>query len=652
MFEQILQGRGKGRIVKSLDELADFKAPEPDDPTAYDIETFGTAKLPGDSPFCPEHGIAGLAVANVAGDARYILVDDSGGKRPGIPVKALAEHANKHWLLSGRKAVFHNAKFDLGFLLRRGFAFDKCDLFDTWILHSVLCKGVYVSNKLKDIVQAKFNIPVESEEILKKWLEDHETNDYGEIPVDLIGPYACDDVRYALALFLDLLCVSGDKILELHRKYVNLTLALLAAEARGLRVDVEAIRAVMKLGEERRKFHREQLGANLPAVGVDFDDEQGMLGYLHTQSMHPGRSDMYGERKFHFDREALNRIRHPVAIHYRNYHLWTTFRNEFTGEDWKGLRSRIEVVGGKPAIHPYFLLSVFSKGGTVLCRKPDLNAVLTLTDAIRGFFKPAKGKRFIQLHGHDIPLALLARYMKDAGLQTCLKTMTGKQICERYGQKDLSPESASILLHHIFHGYGDKKLLDKFQAANLKVNRSSLVMERAKLYGQLPGLNDFKTRLGMALDAQQGECVDAMGAPLKISADRRYRAVAILIHSGVGNILSAALERFCAAAGTCGAVLVFARENEFLFEVDDRRPARDAVAAAFKAAMAGIGAPVPLCWTISDDGMWRCRGEDAHLWMANQLYERGQGDGDGPGADLPGSGGEGSGDPGGDGPGD
>jgi hypothetical protein len=28
--------------------------------------------------------------------------------------------------------------------------------------------------------------------------------DYGEIPVELIGPYACDDVRYALALHLSL----------------------------------------------------------------------------------------------------------------------------------------------------------------------------------------------------------------------------------------------------------------------------------------------------------------------------------------------------------------------------------------------------------------------------------------------------------------
>ena len=166
MIEKILAQCGRGTIVSSLAGLSDFK---PTSLMALDIETFGADKLPGDSPYSPLHGICGLAVANAEGDARYILVDDSGGKRPGVPVAELAEYANRSWLTKDRTIIFHNAKFDLGFLMARGFEFGTVNLQDTWILHSILCKGVFVSNRLKDIMKARFGISVVSEEVLKKW---------------------------------------------------------------------------------------------------------------------------------------------------------------------------------------------------------------------------------------------------------------------------------------------------------------------------------------------------------------------------------------------------------------------------------------------------------------------------------------------------
>ena len=624
MIEKILAGRGDGVIILDMPALqAHFGATQT---LAMDIETFGVDLLPGDSPFTQAHGIAGLAVANTDGKAVYILVDDSGGKRPGIPVAELAEYANRNWLCQGRVVVFHNAKFDLGFLSARGFDFSKVELFDTWILHSLLCRGAFVSNKLKDIVQARFKIAVHSEEILKKWLDDHKTMDYGEIPVELIGPYACDDVRYALALHLSLQASGIEAVIaDQHRKFLDLNLRLIRAERAGIAVDVAALKKFIDAAREKMPFYETELRHLMKAVSVDVADDQAMLGWLHQQNLHPGRSDFFGEPKFYFDREALNRLNHPVVQHYRLYYVYKSFLEQWSALSWKGLKSRITKTGEDIVLHPSYLLSIFSKGGIVQCKKPDLHTVLMLTDAIRGVFKPKAGRHFVQAQAIDLPLLLLAYYCKDKAFQDLVAGTSGVALCEHFGGlTKLSPDTISLLFCQIINGYGDARQLERLHGVGQHVTKATLPGMKAKLVAGLPCINDFKKRLLSALEAEGGGCRDVVGSPIVISPDRRYRAPAILLSSGVGNILSLYLRQACVTAEAHGAELVFARENEFLFEA----PAGSGFGQKLQDEVFGSKlVPVMPTWRIwdqeRDGGVWRGLGADAHAFAADKLFTGG-----------------------------
>ena len=624
MIEKILAQCGRGTIVSSLAGLSDFK---PTSLMALDIETFGADKLPGDSPYSPLHGICGLAVANAEGDARYILVDDSGGKRPGVPVAELAEYANRSWLTKDRTIIFHNAKFDLGFLMARGFEFGTVNLQDTWILHSILCKGVFVSNRLKDIMKARFGISVVSEEVLKKWLADHGTMDYGEIPAELIGPYACDDVRYALALLVSL-CTSGieDWVHVLHRKYLRASLRLIAAEAEGFSVDVAKIKQMMAAAQGRVDFHLGVLRDLMKSVNVEITDDQAMLAHMHMQNLHPGRNDFFGELKYYFDRDALSRLEHPLAVHYRSYYIYRTFMEQWGSRN--ALKTRVTVADGQAVVHPSYLLSIFSKGGVVQCKRPDLHSVLTLTDSARALVKPRPDQHLVQVQIMDLPMWLLAYYMKDKGFQDLVAVRSGLEICRHFVKPSgLSPEAVSLIFNQIIFGYGDARLVERLLAHNIRVSKSDLGALRVKLMGQLPKINDFKKRLLSALDDSGGSCRDVMGSQLTILPDKRYRAPALLISSGAGNILSAYLLKMCECADRYGAKLIFVRENEFLFEA----PAGCGLGAklqdeVLKHALCPV-VPGARVWDQEDGGgTWQSRGSDAHMYATEKLLLGGKGD--------------------------
>ena len=621
LVEKILQKRGKGTQVRTLEQLREFK---PTKRIALDIETFGDAKLPGDSPFAPAHGIVGLGAANQEGDAVYILVDDAGGKRPGVPVRELAAYCNEHWLTAGREVVFHNAKFDLGFLQARGFNFLAVKLVDTWIMHSIYCQGVFSSNKLKDIMASRFGFAVDSETVIKDWLASHGTEDYGDIPADLIAPYTCDDVRYALALYQSLENGAFEQW-EHHDRFLALTLRILEMEALGIRVDAAAVRAVMELGRAKLVFHRAEVVKALTSAKVDLDDEQAMLHYLHQAGMHPSRTESYGEVKYVFDREALSLIQAPLALHYKHYYLWKTFIEQFSPATYRGLKARItRDQDGSPVMHGSWLLSIFSRGGEFQVRRPDLQTVLGLNDVVRGFFKPRPGMHFVQVSPVDYPVRLLAYYMKDTDMQARVQSLSGDALCRHYAVSKLAPEAVSLFFDQVLRGYGNGRLLERMQCLNLRVSKGTLEAERTKFFAQFPGWNDFKKRLLAVLESQSGRCRDVTGAPITVGADRRYRAPAILLMSGAGNVVSTYLKAICDFAAGRGARLVFGRENEFLFEAPDGSKLGDALEGNVLNQALTL---VPPRWRVWDQeregGKWVSPGDDAHQVAATIMRDGG-----------------------------
>ena len=51
-------------------------------------------------------------------------------------------------------------------------------------------KGIFTSNRLKDVVKEKFNIEPASETTKDEFFEKNNTKDYGDLPIELLAPYA------------------------------------------------------------------------------------------------------------------------------------------------------------------------------------------------------------------------------------------------------------------------------------------------------------------------------------------------------------------------------------------------------------------------------------------------------------------------------
>jgi len=100
----------------------------------------------------------------------------------------LADHVKscKQW-------INHNVVFDASFLHYEGAEFD-CELVDTLTLAKVHYSD-RMGHGLKDLCRDWCDLPMEEELEIKTFLKEIKSNDYSKIPIDILGRYACMDVR-------------------------------------------------------------------------------------------------------------------------------------------------------------------------------------------------------------------------------------------------------------------------------------------------------------------------------------------------------------------------------------------------------------------------------------------------------------------------
>ena len=260
MLEAITAKLHQFRIVKNLADLNFTPTPI----VAVDIETCGCDKLPGDSPFYPAHGIAGVALGNLDGDACYVVLNDS-RDYGGVAVSDFINYWNEKIKPHVKQACLHYSKFDLSFLLQRGMDFSGIRVLDTWMILNIRAQGVYGALKLKDYAREVLKIATGTEEEKDKWMEANKTGDYGDVPVELMAPYACDDVRYTL-----LCCLTQSTLTEkdwsIHDLYMRNTLHLLAAEKHGIRVDTGILARRVVCGQARMTQIKHELSVHLGAA--------------------------------------------------------------------------------------------------------------------------------------------------------------------------------------------------------------------------------------------------------------------------------------------------------------------------------------------------------------------------------------------------
>jgi hypothetical protein len=535
---------------------------------ALDIETYGADDLPGDSPYSARHGIAGIAVGNMHGDAVYIVVND-GKQNNGIPIDQAIQSLNV--LFSQCKVVaLHYSKFDLGFLIKRGLKLNA-RIVDTWMLHSIKSCGVYSSNALKDITRTELKIDTSTETVKDDWMEANKTRDYGRVPVELLARYAYNDTRYTLLVLLTLF-TGKNELTEAdwanHDLYVRNNLNLIAAEDRGIALDIPLVKDYL---DRLRALIVKDKAAVIDALGateLDPEDEQKMLAYMHSKNLHPAPRQQFGELKYVYDNYFLRSVEHPLVDAYSAFHTRTAFVKGFSA--LKGdMGHRFWMTdNGEAGFNASFVPNVFSKGGSVICKAPDITDKVNLDNVVRKLFIPRKKHTFTLIRASNLPMQLIAFYcnnkeMQNMSVDTALLFKAFKHLLP-----DFEPDAISIMVLQLLNGFGINIMSQFFTVCGMKADNKAIMGMRDKFRAKLHGYKAMQERLEGALK-ETGEVKDRHGRVLRIPEAERYKALGTLVKSSTGSLLSVHLDMFSRLARETGAHLVMAHGPEFIFEVPD-----------------------------------------------------------------------------------
>ena len=593
MISEIKEKINQTIIVRAA---AEFKL-APTTIVCIDIETFGENKLPGDSPHYKNHGIAGIALGNSNGDACYIVVND-GRDYKGIPIAEAITMINA-WLKKGVKVLLaHFSKFDLGFLLARGLDISGLILRDSWMIATIKSFGVYSSHKLKEIARNKLKVDTGSETIKDAAMAAAGTKDYGDVAPEVLAPYACNDVRLALLVLLCEEKLNDEEIAESRGICLNLPV---------LKAALEKIKAM--LAEDRVKI-KDLLGG----AEIDIEDSQALLKYLHQKNLHPPPKDYMGSIQFVIDREYLWGTDHPLAVAVAGFDKRREFQKNFSALDGNMSPWVFATPDGSSAgFHTQHLLSVFSRGGLPLVKKPNLDGPVYLDNQTRSMFAPRQGYEFVVIKAVELPVQLLAFYCQNQKLQDAVKAKNLlPALCELLGMKKDDEDDAdmiSILLRQQIEGSGIAVLEQRMGYIKAKFKgKKTLYSVVDKFVAAFAGLKDLRERLTQALDAS-GSIKDRQGRVLKVEKNKYYRAHAILVNSSYGSLISYYLDMFCRLGAVQDAYLVLAHDKEMVFET----PAGSTkfAEAASVLAHSRLVDPTPI-WEITQGPAWQNKFLDSH----------------------------------------
>lgn len=189
--------------------------------------------------FYPYEGDRVCGIAFTTSDhpnkAWYIPVRHASGRN--LPVTDVVSYLQrvadrtKSW-------VNHNVKFDAHFLLQDGFEY-KGELIDT-VVRAQLIDSDRIEHKLKSLCRDWCQLPMDEAKQVDVWVKEARTKDYGRVPIDLLGRYACMDVLGNIALFREtqrrLATMDLQEVVDIETRFTSL---LFKIERRGMRVDVQ-----------------------------------------------------------------------------------------------------------------------------------------------------------------------------------------------------------------------------------------------------------------------------------------------------------------------------------------------------------------------------------------------------------------------------
>ena len=325
----------------------------------------------------------------------------------------------KGWLMSlmvGFQVwVNHNAKFDAHFIYcETGVTFDG-RIVDT-VNMAKLVDSDRFNHKLKPLCRDFCGLDMLEEKEVESFFKRGEYKDYGRLPIDLIGRYACMDVIGNRALYKELLKRLDADQMPLFESEVLFTKHLFNMERRGIRVDVQqtkleklkTLTRMMKAAERLRELTGHELVDSGDFWSEIFISE---LGLPIVKSGKTGPS---------FDSEALDvyeqlpevreneRSREIISI----TKLWRAEQTFLSLFAEKYLELEVDGI-----LHPSFNQSV--RTGRMSCGNPNLQQA---DIRAKRLIIPRPGYAFLSYDASQIEFRIIVHFIKDRAAINAYRT--------------------------------------------------------------------------------------------------------------------------------------------------------------------------------------------------------------------------------------
>ena len=249
----------------------------------------------------------------------------------GLYISADVVQNNKQWfadIFKTKKVIFHNAKFDMGFL-EYEYAFEFPDFEDTMLLHYTLEESVG-THGLKPLAMRFTDLgdyEKDLDDYKKTWCRQNKIKlaefNYGMLPSDILAPYACKDADATMQLYHKFKPIV-DKSEEFSSLYNNIlkraTSALKTLERNGgpvdvkqvnwladqYEIDVEECLSEIAMHESVKRFERIHNKTFNPNSTMQLRELfSNILNIKLTKKTATGAASV--------DKEVLKEINHPLA---------------------------------------------------------------------------------------------------------------------------------------------------------------------------------------------------------------------------------------------------------------------------------------------------------------------------------------------------
>lgn len=318
-----------------------------------------------------------------------------------------------------RRWINHNVKFDGRFFLCEGF--EPSDIGRQMVDTVTLAKTLdtdRTNHELKSLSREWCGLEAPEEHKIAAWLAAAKTKDYGRLPVDLCGDYACADVQYNRTLWRHMQeAVPGD-LLGIWRTEVEFTRVLFKMEHRGLPCPVSDIKVQQVKMLRRMVAAAETIERN---VGVQFaDSSKCMFDIIVNQLGLPVIAYTKGDRDKgeddsrnpSFDADALTgyaampevfndeRARTTIAA-VLDYRDADTHKGHF-------LDAMLKHRGLDGRVHPSFNQLV--RTGRLSVKDPNEHS---FDERAKAMLRPEPGNSFLVADASQIEFRWMAHYTED-----------------------------------------------------------------------------------------------------------------------------------------------------------------------------------------------------------------------------------------------